>query len=156
MLLLPRSPPFPHRGAWEEEEEEAGSGLSTLYPPPPGGETPPTPGVLLLLNSRDSDPFLTETHECLLGREPPQDSSWACPALATAGRQGRQPMKPTPQATGGLPGQGCGWGAPPLAGTPPTWRPLGPLALAKNHGRTQAPLLQMSPASLQVFSTLYA
>lgn len=33
--------------------------------------------VLLLLNSRDSDPSLTETHECLLGRQRPQDPSWA-------------------------------------------------------------------------------
>lgn len=35
-----------------------------------------TSGVLLL-NSRDSDSFLTETHECLLGRQQPQGSSWA-------------------------------------------------------------------------------
>lgn len=43
-------------------------------------------------------PFLTETHECLLGRELPQDSSWAScriAALAAAGRQGRQSSKPT-------------------------------------------------------------
>lgn len=36
-----------------------------------GRDTP----VVLLLNSRDSDPFLTETHECLPGREQPQGSS---------------------------------------------------------------------------------
>lgn len=74
------------------------------------------PVVLLLLNSRDSDPFLTETHECLLGQEPPQDSSWA-----SQGRQGRQSTNPTSQAAGA--------GRGPVQGSPTCRDPWGPAAV---------------------------
>lgn len=59
------------------------------------------PVLLLLLNSRDSDPFLTETHECLLRRELPQDQVGPpsrSAALAAVGPPRTPITKPTPQA----------------------------------------------------------
>lgn len=55
------------------------------------------PVVLLLLNSRDSDPSLTETHECLLGRQRPQDSSWAS-SHSAARAAGTPTREPTPRS----------------------------------------------------------
>lgn len=53
------------------------------------------PVVLLLLNSRESDPSLTESHECLLGRQRPQDSSWASShSAARAANPRTNPAKP--------------------------------------------------------------
>lgn len=101
--------------------------------------------VLFLLNSRDSDPFLTETHECLLGRELPQGSSWASSHSRSRSGSPGTPIQDT-QATwrggGGARGSSS-------SRTPPSPRP--PVL-----GGTQAPLLQIFPASVQVFLTLYA
>ena len=102
-------PGFLSRQPGRMRREESGLCFSSLEAPSPqrpgawedwrrGRLRPQPPVVLLPLNSRDSDPFLTETRECLLGRELPQDSSWASSrsaALAAAGRQGRQSSKPT-------------------------------------------------------------
>lgn len=85
------------------------------------------PVVLLLLNSRDSDPFLTETHECLLGPQLPQDQVGPpshSTARAAAGPL-RMPITETNATSPDCAGRGRGHGAPPFAGTP-----LGPVALA--------------------------
>ena len=86
MLLLPGSPLSLAQEPGKTEKRQARASASCTHHLREG--RPPV--VLLLLNSRDSDPFLTETHECLLGREPPQDSSWASQPQCSPGRGGLQ------------------------------------------------------------------
>lgn len=144
------SQPSNHQGG--KRGQEAGSSLSISHPPPPGRETPPA--VLLLLNSRDSDPFLTETHECLLGPERPR-AEWGLLATAQPGppwvRRGCQSLKPTPQARTGR-AEGGGPGRLRLPGPPG----VGPVALAHHLWQDSSSSSANVPSLRASILTLYA
>lgn len=89
--LLPPSPPSRSLGRLEKRQVWASA--SHTYHLREGRPLV----VLLLLNSRDSDPSLTETHECLLGRQRPQDSSWAS-SHSAARAAGTPTHEPTPRS----------------------------------------------------------
>lgn len=95
--LLPRSPlPLPSpspRSLGRLEKRQVWASESHTHHLREG--RPPV--VLLLLNSRESDPSLTESHECLLGRQRPQDSSWAS-SHSAARAAGTPTREPTPRS----------------------------------------------------------
>lgn len=137
--LLPPSPPSRSLGRLEKRQVWASA--SHTYHLREGRPLV----VLLLLNSRDSDPSLTETHECLLGRQRPQDPSWASShsaawAAGTPTQNQLHEARP-PGAAGQGPGGSSRCPAQPVPS------PVAGL---------RAPLLQIFPASVQVFLTLYA
>lgn len=121
MLLLPRSPLL--ASSWSlgsVEKKQAWASASHTHHLREGRPQV----VLFLLNSRDSDPFLTETHECLLGRELPQGSSWASSRSRSRSGSPGTPIQDT-QATwrGGGGARGSSSSRTPPSPRPPSpWR----------------------------------
>lgn len=142
--LLPRFPPgSPHRpGAWEDWRRGRFGPSESHTHHPPGGD--PRSSSFCSTQGNQT-PSLTESHECLLGRQRPQDSSWASSHSAARAKPdanpANQPREARPPSAAGA---GPRWLLPPA---PPSPRPSPVAGL-------RAPSANLSSLRASIFNSL--